>query len=139
MVDPVWAGVIGGAIGGFFTSAVSLLGPRVNWGIESRKLDKLHETEMSKTRQEHRRAMVAEWRIGIHEEHEKRVQKERDRGSGPSYLESLSGLRWFESLRPRLTIEANAINEISWSFEDSDKVEELSAEVARIEKEWGLV
>lgn len=139
MVDPVWAGVIGGAVGSGTTVLVALATPFVGWWVEAKKLDKTDESERLKTLQEHRREMVRQWREGIHTSHMEFCVRERTDLDSPQL--NLTGRPWFESLRPHLKdLTAPQINEISWSFAQPEQVKKLADQVARIEQyEWKLV
>ncbi|WKN58392.1 hypothetical protein R1X32_17120 [Rhodococcus opacus] len=144
-MSDVWVGVIGGAVGGFFTALVSLATPWISWSVKARELDKVHDTEQERAKLEHRRELVREWREGMFEARrdwlaaERRIQEQLEaRGSATGDFEFLDGRAWFESLRPQLTLTPEEINGLSWHF-DEDNLKTLSAEVARIEREWKLV
>lgn len=134
-MDAVWAGVIGGGIGGVTGLLGSLGSPFVLWRVESKKLDKLQQAEKADATREYQRGLVREWREGIQAAH---VAHRNTRRQSPELNPELTGLAWFESLRPNLKLDENDIRTIAETFHDSASVVMLSREVARVEKDWGL-
>ncbi|MDV8076532.1 hypothetical protein R4P47_08180 [Rhodococcus sp. IEGM 1370] len=84
-VDPVWAGVVGTAVGAVAGSAASLLAPLINWRTERQRLvvekenakelaEQQHALELSRIARENeavnlegKRAQIAVWRNGVAE------------------------------------------------------------------------
>ncbi|MEU6563146.1 hypothetical protein [Nocardia nova] len=140
MVNPVWAGVIGGAIGSGTTALVSLASPFLLWRTESKKMDKTREAEKQAAQTQHRRDLVREWREGLAEAvkqgHEAQVKYDQ----GEEYsLQPLTGRAWFESLRSHLKFDSKTLFQVDENFHVTENAKRISNEIARIEKEWGLV
>ncbi|QSE88916.1 hypothetical protein JWS13_10010 [Rhodococcus pseudokoreensis] len=142
-MSDVWVGVIGGAVGGFFTALVSLSSPWISWFVKSRELDKTRDVERQRERQGHRRELITQWRESIFQTHHElvmhEVQRRREAGAQDPVIEQLEGRAWFESLRPHLSLSEDEVGQISINFDMSSMVRKLSDEVARIEREWELV
>lgn len=131
-VDPVWAGVVGTAVGAVAGSATSLLAPLINWRTESRKLDKQHrqalellqkereaeseriEAQVAADERSVKRDTITTWRDGIAEllvdykAHLRENLYYLDHYGEPDVEEpvqpTVGGQRWFETLRPHLRI-----------------------------------
>lgn len=83
MIDPVWAGVVGTAVGAVAGGAASLLAPLINWRTEKQRLvaekenakdlaDHQHAHEMQRVQRvaeaeelSAKRLLVADWREGV--------------------------------------------------------------------------
>ncbi|MEV6661790.1 hypothetical protein [Nocardia fluminea] len=137
MVDPIWAGVIGGATGSITTAIVSLFSPRVLWSMEERKLNVLNEAARESAKLEHRRALVKEWRDGLQAARDELIahQDQQLESSSPE----LTGRAWFESLRTHLAFDQREMWDIINNLDNSDTVAKLSVAIADIEQRWGLV
>ncbi|QOV97548.1 hypothetical protein RCF27_16405 [Rhodococcus pyridinivorans] len=162
MVDPVWAGVIGTAVGALAGSATSLLSPLILWRTESRRLEVEHSNAvaLSETQhnqelerlaeegkqadQEYRRRLISQWRDGLEKAAEELRQREYQESIDHVVpdLPNLQAMQWFASLRPHLNPSLDWVTVINvgvyYAYSHSDGPE-LAAEIARIEREWGLV
>lgn len=162
MVDPVWAGVIGTAVGALAGSATSLLSPLILWRTESKRLKvehsnavelsaKQHTQELERLAeegkqadQEYRRGLVSQWRDGLEKAAEELRQREFQESHNYAVpdLPNLQAMQWFASLRPHLDSSLDWVQIIHgggyYSYSDSDGPQ-LAAEIARIERAWGLV
>lgn len=160
-MDPVWVGVIGAAIGGFFGALTSWIAPFAQWLVTRRE-----------QRQQRRRDLVDSWRDGVSaawKEEEAWRDLETRTGTGPGYV---PGEAWFMSLSPYLDAENPEVADLLgladrakkpwWTKKEPEvKVPEkpgqpiqrrrapavsvdestlmvLIEEIARIEREWGL-
>lgn len=144
MIDPIWAGVVGGAVGGGFTTLATILGARNERKGRLDELDKTRDIAEDKARREYKQKLVTDWRRGLAEVTasyliwDRKSRKLEPAGDEPM----LFGQTWFESLRPHLTRSQTPVpgrdDTISSIYEPTDD-EELSTEIARIEREWGLI
>jgi hypothetical protein len=157
MIDPVWAGVVGTAVGGVVGSATSLLSPLILWKTEKKRLVLQHENEVALTGQkheqelerlaeeakqadlEHRRSLVSQWRDSVRETSDEWVRAREETETWPDL--SPVGRTWFESLKPHLNREDAEIKSLvefghSWGPLTAGV---LFDEIARIEHEWRLI
>lgn len=160
MVDPVWAGVIGTAVGGVVGSATSLLSPLILWRTEQKRLvlEQTNAKELAEQKQRHdlerlaeesrqadrihKRKLVDDWRFEV-SNLESDYSEASDNAPVGSRLEikmDPTGYPWFESLKPHLNRE---IQDVQWlvDYRHGWSVGTASAlfdEIARIERGWGL-
>ncbi|QII05927.1 hypothetical protein BH93_11580 [Rhodococcoides fascians A25f] len=155
MIDPVWAGVVGTAVGAVAGSAASLLAPLINWRTEKKRLgvekdnakelaDHQHTLDLSRIQREAeaseleaKRVWIAQWREGVAEA----TTNYHDASRRASvHLRPLAGVPWFETLRPHLD-ETNlqiAVDFLQPVFVEIDeqKSKALSDEITRIARQW---
>ncbi|WP_330232170.1 hypothetical protein OHA40_06565 [Nocardia sp. NBC_00508] len=140
MVDPVWAGVVGGAIGSGATLIVALASPFASWWVESRRLHQQDMAARTIAQRQRRRELVREWREGMYESHTELHPRRNETSNADGPISDLTGRPWFESLRPHLGLTGSEVAEISAGFGHADQVRKLATEVVRIERdEWKLI
>lgn len=160
MVDPVWVGVIGTAVGGVVGSATSLLSPLILWVTEQKRLmleqanakelaDQKHRHDLERLAEEsrqadriHKRKLVDEWRseVSAFESEYSEAISNAPNGSRLDIRMDPTGKLWFESLKPQLNRETQDIRWLvdfghGWSAGTAGA---LFDEIARIERDWGL-
>jgi hypothetical protein len=125
MSDTVLAAIVG-AVAGIITGSIgSLFAPWANWGIEKRKQKLAYQREL-----------VIKWRAMIEEVAHKNSLPDEDENYAPVDY-SIDRHRDFYSLKPHLKKTLGRDSGEPWS--DDGELKILIDEVARIEKEWGLI
>lgn len=164
-VDPVWAGVVGTAVGAVAGSASSLLAPLINWKTEKKRLevevknakelaDHQHKLDVERVNQEAaaaaiaaKRDLVASWRQGVADalrdflDATEKADDRNSRGLGWELKPApVVGTPWFETLRPYLDDkQAEVYNSFILPSEvivTEMLAKRLSAEVTRIARDW---
>ncbi|WP_338891448.1 hypothetical protein [Rhodococcus sovatensis] len=166
MIDPVWAGVVGTAVGAVAGSAASLLAPLINWRTEKQRLEVEKENAKDLFKQQHelelvqidrqakladldsKRTLVTTWRDGVAQALDEWTEDDiRSRtSSGPTSAlaptyRSAAGKAWFASLRPNLDTSIEDVDYLAKQMElmmFPEYAKTLFDEIARIESEWGL-
>lgn len=135
MVDPIWVGVIGGAIGSGAALLTSWTTPFIAWRVESRKLDRVESADSKRALDLRRSERIEQWREGVFEAYREAGQRTGAVSDGSV----LRGRAWFESLRPHVSLSQQQVQDIDEKFPMYSAVKALADEVARIEREWKLV
>ncbi|OZE26576.1 hypothetical protein CH256_17455 [Rhodococcus sp. 05-2254-6] len=144
MIDPIWAGVVGGAVGGGFTTLATILGARNERNGRLDELDKTRDIAEDKARREYKQKLVTDWRIGLAQAAQDEAEWGRlmDLNAVAPIRPTVTGQVWFESLRPHLAASEAGLQALVFGAEVSyDPVRglRLADEIARIEREWGLI